>query len=186
MKKTVLNTSLSTALWTALVVTLGVGVSACSGDKEEILAVDRVEEAADIARQNGPKAEDMGFEATAPIAAADTTASAEVAMATATTDMPAEDAASTDADSAAESEDLAVNVGAELYNKQCMACHQNGLLNAPKYGDAAAWAPRIAKGKETLYLHSAKGFNQMNAQVNADVSEAQVHAAVDYMVAAAS
>lgn len=67
-----------------------------------------------------------------------------------------------------------------------MACHANGLLNAPKYGDAAAWAPRIAKGKETLYTHAAKGFNQMNAQVNAEVTEEQVHAAVDYMVEAAS
>ena len=86
----------------------------------------------------------------------------------------------------AATEDLSVDVGAELYNKQCMACHANGLLNAPKYGDAAAWAPRIAKGKETLYTHASNGFNQMNAQVNAEVTEEQVHAAVDYMVAAAS
>ena len=92
-----------------------------------------------------------------------------------------------DADNiAAESELLAVNAGEELYNKQCVACHQNGLLGAPKYGDAAAWAPRIAKGKEILYMHSAQGFNKMNAQASADVSVAQVHAAVDYMVAAAS
>lgn len=102
--------------------------------------------------------------------------------------VPLEDVAVVEADtnSAAEPELLAANAGEELYNKQCMACHANGLLNAPKFGDKAAWAPRIAKGKETLYMHSAQGFNKMNAQANAEVSVAQVHAAVDYMVAAAS
>ena len=81
---------------------------------------------------------------------------------------------------------LAADAGATLYNKQCKVCHDSGLLNAPKFGDKAAWAPRLTKGKETLYLHSATGFNKMPAQVNADVSEAQVHAAVDYMIDAAS
>lgn len=187
MNKTVLTSSLRSALWAVFAVTLGVSVSACSSDKEaksgEVMAVDRVEAAAELARKNGPEAEDMEFPATAPMAVADT---AEV---TAAADMPeATDGAapaSTDA-AAAPAEDLAVNVGEQLYNKQCMACHSAGLLNAPKYGDAAAWAPRIAKGKETLYTHAANGFNQMNAQVNAEVTEDQVHAAVDYMVAAAS
>lgn len=67
MKKTVLNTALSAAM----VVTLGLGVTACSGDKEgeshEVLAVDRVEEAAELARQNAPEAEDMEFPETAPM-----------------------------------------------------------------------------------------------------------------------
>jgi cytochrome c5 len=91
-----------------------------------------------------------------------------------------------DTDNSAEPELLAANAGEELYKKQCMACHQNGLLGAPLLGDKAAWAPRIAKGKETLYMHSAQGFNKMNAQASAEVSVAQVHAAVDYMIAAAS
>ncbi|WP_228730606.1 c-type cytochrome [Psychrobacter sp. TAE2020] len=175
---------LSTALLTTLVLALGISISACSSEPEagaesgEILAVDRVDQAADIARQLAPEAEDMKFPATAPVVVAEATpAAGDMAVA-------ADGAAA--APAAAVTEDLAVNVGAELYNKQCMACHANGLLNAPKYGDAAAWAPRIAKGKETLYTHAAKGFNQMNAQVNAEVSEEQVHAAVDYMVAAAS
>ena len=172
------NKSLSAALLTTVVLTLGVSLTGCSSEhEEEILAVDRVDQAANIARQLAPKAEDMAFPevVAAPMpdaTAADMTVPADGAEAVAT-DAPA-------------TEDLAVNVGAELYNKQCMACHANGLLNAPKYGDAAAWAPRIAKGKETLYTHAANGFNQMNAQVNAEVTADQVHAAVDYMVAAAS
>lgn len=91
-----------------------------------------------------------------------------------------------DTDTAAEPEILAANAGEELYNKQCVACHVTGLLNAPKFGDKEAWAPRIAKGKETLYMHSAQGFNKMPPQASDEVSVAQVHAAVDYMVAAAS
>ena len=81
---------------------------------------------------------------------------------------------------------LAADAGEQLYNAQCVACHVTGLLNAPKLGDKQAWAPRIAKGKETLYMHSAQGFNKMPAQANADVSVEQVHAAVDYMLAAVS
>ncbi len=95
-------------------------------------------------------------------------------------------AATDTSNNAAEPELLAVNAGEELYNKQCMACHSNGLLNAPKLGDKEAWAPRIAKGKETLYTHSAQGFNKMPAQAVNGVTEAQVKASVDYMLAAVS
>ena len=91
-----------------------------------------------------------------------------------------------DTNNAAEPEILAANAGEALYNAQCKACHTNGLLNAPILGDKAAWAPRIAKGKETLYMHSAQGFNKMPAQAVNGVSEAQVYAAVDYMIAKAS
>ena len=86
----------------------------------------------------------------------------------------------------AEPEVLAADAGAVLYEKQCKVCHEKGLLAAPVFGDKEAWTPRIAKGIDTLHMHSAKGFNKMPAQANAEVSEAQVHAAVDYMVAAAS
>ena len=67
MKKTVLNTALSTAF----IVALGFSVSACSGDKEgeshEILAKDRVDAAAELARENAPEAVDMEFPETAPM-----------------------------------------------------------------------------------------------------------------------
>ena len=87
---------------------------------------------------------------------------------------------------AAEPEVLAADAGATLYEKKCKVCHEKGLLAAPVFGNKEAWAPRIAKGIDTLHMHSAKGFNKMPAQASAEVSEAQVHAAVDYMVAAAS
>ena len=87
---------------------------------------------------------------------------------------------------AAETEVLAADAGAKLYEKQCKVCHESGLLEAPKFGNKEDWAPHLAKDIDTLRMHSAKGFNKMPAQANAEVSEAQVHAAVDYMVAAVS
>lgn len=91
-----------------------------------------------------------------------------------------------DTDTAAEPEILAANAGETLYNNQCKVCHDNGLLNAPKYGDKAAWSGPLAKDKQTLYSHSAQGFNKMPAQAVNGVSEAQVKAAVDYMLEAVS
>lgn len=69
MKKTVLDTVLSTAF----IVAFGFAVSACSSEKEEagaesgkVMAVDRVDDAAEIARAKSPAAEDMAFAETAP------------------------------------------------------------------------------------------------------------------------
>lgn len=89
-------------------------------------------------------------------------------------------------ETATEPEMLAADTGAKLYESNCKVCHTAGLLNAPKYGDTAAWATRLTKDKETLYMHSAKGFNKMPAQAVDGVSEAQVKAAVDYMLASVS
>ncbi len=99
-----------------------------------------------------------------------------------TTDNKSADAAT----ATVETEVLAVDAGAQLYEAQCKVCHANGLLNAPKYGDKVAWAPALAKDKQTLYSHSAQGFNKMPAQAVNGVSEAQVRASVDYMLAAVS
>jgi len=54
--------------------------------------------------------------------------------------------------------------GNTVYQGSCNACHGSGLPNAPKLGDKAAWAPRIAKGIETLDQHALGGFNQMPAK----------------------
>ncbi|WP_201597962.1 c-type cytochrome [Psychrobacter vallis] len=87
---------------------------------------------------------------------------------------------------AAEPEVLAADAGAKLYESNCKVCHAAGLLDAPKYGDTAAWTARLTKDKETLYMHSAKGFNKMPAQAVNGVTEAQVKAAVDYILASVS
>ena len=81
---------------------------------------------------------------------------------------------------------LASDAGATLYESNCKLCHANGLLNAPKYGDKAGWSMALTKDKATLYSHSAQGFNKMPAQAVNGVTEAQVKAAVDYMLEAVS
>ena len=78
--------------------------------------------------------------------------------------------------------------GKKVYDTACTACHAAGIAGAPKFGDKAAWAPRIAQGTDVLYDHAIKGF-QGKAGVmpakggNTSLSDADVKAAVDYMVA---
>ncbi len=76
--------------------------------------------------------------------------------------------------------------GGTVYNAVCQTCHTAGLLGSPIFGDAGAWGPRIAKGKETLYTHAINGFNAMPAKGGADIPDEEVQNAVDYMVSAAS
>lgn len=74
--------------------------------------------------------------------------------------------------------------GESVYKASCTVCHAAGIAGAPKAGEKAAWSPRIAKGKPTLYEHAIKGFNAMPAKGgNAALADADVKAAVDYMVA---
>ncbi|WP_230659163.1 c-type cytochrome [Psychrobacter sp. I-STPA10] len=76
--------------------------------------------------------------------------------------------------------------GEAVYNAVCHTCHATGLLGSPAFGDAGAWGPRIAKGKDTLYDHAINGFNQMPAKGGADIPDEEVQNAVDYMISAAS
>ncbi len=75
--------------------------------------------------------------------------------------------------------------GEEVYQAACTTCHAVGMLNSPKTGDKAAWAPRIAKGKETLYTHAINGFNAMPARGGAELSDQEVKNGVDYLVSKA-
>ena len=80
-----------TALWAALAITTGLGISACGGgEHEEVKAVDMVDEAAELARKNAPEAEDMGFEETSATAVADNATAADEAGATESEAMSAE------------------------------------------------------------------------------------------------
>jgi cytochrome c5 len=77
--------------------------------------------------------------------------------------------------------------GTEVFDQVCSACHAQGIAGAPKAGDAAAWGPRIAKGKPTLYDHALHGFQGQAGVMPAkggrpDVPDDLVRAAVDHMV----
>lgn len=74
--------------------------------------------------------------------------------------------------------------GKEIWKGTCQVCHATGLLGAPKFGDKAAWAPRIAKGMDTLKDHALHGFNEMPPKGgNEALSDEDVVKALEYMVA---
>ncbi|MGD8925376.1 MAG: c-type cytochrome [Thioalkalispiraceae bacterium] len=78
--------------------------------------------------------------------------------------------------------------GESTYKTACFACHGTGAAGAPKLGDKAAWKDRIAKGTETLHKHALEGFKGKKGVMppkggRADLKDADVKAAVDYMVA---
>jgi len=78
--------------------------------------------------------------------------------------------------------------GQQVYQASCVACHGAGIASAPKVEDKGQWAKRIAKGVETLHASAVNGM-QTSAGVmpakggNPALSDAEVKAAVDYMVA---
>ncbi len=73
--------------------------------------------------------------------------------------------------------------GAPVYNAGGMACHASGAAGAPKAGDKAAWAPRIATGSAALIKSAINGKNAMPPKGgNPDLSDAEVKAAVEHLV----
>jgi cytochrome c5 len=75
--------------------------------------------------------------------------------------------------------------GEEAFKQVCSACHGTGLNGAPKAGDRAAWAPRIAQGKNTLYATAISGKGLMPPKGGTNWPDATVRMAVDYMVSLA-
>lgn len=73
--------------------------------------------------------------------------------------------------------------GQQIWQGTCSACHQTGLLGAPKIGDKSEWAPHLAKGFKVLEDHALHGFLQMPAKGgNTSLSDAQVVKALEYMI----
>lgn len=76
--------------------------------------------------------------------------------------------------------------GKATYESVCKMCHGAGVGGAPKMGDKAAWAARIAQGVETLNDHAIKGFKGKGLMPpkggRSSLSDDDVKAAVQYMV----
>ena len=80
-----------------------------------------------------------------------------------------------------------VSNGESIYKKTCMSCHAAGIANAPKLGDTAAWAPRIAKGNEALFESVKNGLNVMPPKGTcASCSDEELRSAMEYMVSQGS
>lgn len=76
-----------------------------------------------------------------------------------------------------------INLGKEIVTAICSRCHGVGLMHSPKLGKARDWAPRIEKGKTTLYSHAINGFKRMPARGGKKyLKDQEIEAAVDYMV----
>jgi cytochrome c5 len=80
------------------------------------------------------------------------------------------------------------DIGKKAYETACIACHDAGIAGAPKLGDKAAWSARVGQGASVLYDHAIKGFQGkagvMPPKGGSALPDADVKAAVDYMVAA--
>jgi cytochrome c5 len=80
---------------------------------------------------------------------------------------------------------VAANVpttGEQAFTQVCSACHGTGVNGAPKIGDHAAWAPRIAQGKDTLYKDAIAGKGSMPPKGGTTWPDATIRMTVDYMV----
>ena len=74
--------------------------------------------------------------------------------------------------------------GKKVYDTTCTVCHTAGIANAPKPGDKAAWAPRIQQGLDALVQSAIKGKGAMPPKAgNPALSDAEIRAAIEYMVA---
>ncbi len=113
---------------------------------------------------------------TAPAEAAPAAAEAAAPVAEAAVETVAEVAAETPAAPAAAD-------GKAVYTTACFACHGTGAAGAPKLGDAAAWGPRVATGKDALMASAINGKGAMppkGGQMH--LSDAEISASIDYML----
>jgi cytochrome c5 len=85
---------------------------------------------------------------------------------------------------AAPSATVSAGAGEALYKQACSVCHVAGVAGAPKFGDKAAWAPRLALGLDGLTASVIKGKNAMPPKGGSTASDADIKSAVEYMLAA--
>ena len=160
-----------------LVAQLAIGMYGSRSRKDDPAMSD-----AAIAKRIGPVAS-VNIDPNAPIAAAAPAPAA--APAAAAPAMPAAPAPAAPGAAPAKTAD-AGGAGKATYDSTCAMCHGAGVAGAPKFGDKAAWAPRVATGKDALHNSALKGKGAMPAKGgNPALSDDAVKAAVDYMVAAA-
>lgn len=100
-------------------------------------------------------------------------------------------AAAASAPAASAAGDQQAAAGEKVFKSTCFMCHQTGAAGAPVFGNKADWAPRIAKGKDTLYQHALAGFTGDKGTMparggNTSLKDDEVKAAVDFMVSKAS
>ncbi len=77
--------------------------------------------------------------------------------------------------------------GKTVYDASCAGCHDSGMMGAPKPGDKANWAPRIAKGIDAVNNNAIKGFTGKAGMMppkggNAALTDEEVINATAYLI----
>jgi cytochrome c5 len=75
----------------------------------------------------------------------------------------------------------APKTGEQVYTTVCANCHGSGAMNSPKFGDAGAWGPRIAKGYNALLDSALHGKGQMPARGGSALSDLEIARGLVYM-----
>ncbi len=76
--------------------------------------------------------------------------------------------------------------GEQVYAAACAACHDAGILQAPRLGQKQDWIEREKQGFEVLLKHALKGFKNMPAKGgNPTIKDPEIKNAVIYMLVAA-
>ncbi len=147
------------------------------------------EKAADAAPAAAPAAE---AQAAAPAADAAAAVTGEATEAAANVvdesgkSVAVEGSAAPVAAAAAAPSAAAMETGKKIYKTACFSCHDMGVAGAPKVGDNAAWAPRIATGIDALAHSAINGKGAMPPKGGrVDLSDADIRATVEYMVSLA-
>jgi cytochrome c5 len=83
---------------------------------------------------------------------------------------------------------VATAAPAEHYTRFCALCHLPGIHGAPQVGRTQDWLPRLKPGLRTVYRNAIEGMpnTAMLALGGSSLSEAEVRAVVDYMLAASA
>jgi cytochrome c5 len=73
--------------------------------------------------------------------------------------------------------------GKDRYEASCSLCHDSGAAGAPKLGNKAAWAPRIAQGEDVLVKAAIHGIGAMPPKgMCPTCSDEEIKGAVEYII----
>jgi cytochrome c5 len=76
--------------------------------------------------------------------------------------------------------------GQQVYDQFCFACHATGITDAPRFANSEDWAPRVAKGMDTMLQTTLSGLKFMPPKGTCMAcSDGELQAAVDYMIGSA-